>query len=151
MPGPPARVVLDTNAWLDLLVFDDPRMRPVAAARAAGEVEFLMGDHGRHELQRVLAYPVLRLDADAAIAILARAREAARPVPDPAARTDVPRCRDPDDQPFLDLAVAAGARWLLTRDAELLRLAGRMRARHGVDVLRPEDWRPDGAPQISKR
>ena len=38
---------------------------------------------------------------------------------------DLPRCRDPDDQPFLELARDAGAMALLTRDAQLLRLARR--------------------------
>ena len=30
------------------------------------------------------------------------------------------KCRDPDDQPFLDLAVASGADFLVTRDKDLL-------------------------------
>ena len=46
------------------------------------------------------------------------------------------RCSDADDQMFIDLALAAGAQWLFTRDRALLRLARRASER-GVVVLRP--------------
>jgi len=49
------------------------------------------------------------------------------------------RCADPDDQMFIDLALAVRACWLFTRDKALLRLAPRARDR-GVCVLRPADW-----------
>ena len=42
--------------------------------------------------------------------------------PGPAARL---HCSDPDDQKFLELAQASGARWLVSRDNELLKLAPR--------------------------
>ena len=42
---------------------------------------------------------------------------------------------------FLEIAVAAGARWLVTRDAALLRLARRMAREHGVDIVTPAAWR----------
>ncbi|GAB2522668.1 PIN domain-containing protein [Lysobacter humi (ex Lee et al. 2017)] len=147
----PAAIVLDTNAWLDLLVFEDPRIAAVEAAHAAGRVEYLLDEAGRTELARVLAYPALRLDPDAAVGLLERACTLARDPGAPAALSDVPRCRDPDDQPFLDLAAAVRARWLLTRDAELLRVAPTMRRRFGVDVIVPADWSPALLDQISKR
>jgi predicted nucleic acid-binding protein len=52
----------------------------------------------------------------------------------------LPRCRDPDDQKFLELARACGAQWLLSRDRELLRLAGRTRREHGFDIVTPQAW-----------
>ena len=45
---------------------------------------------------------------------------------DPARTASLPACRDPDDQKFLALAAACGARVLLTKDLELLRLARRV-------------------------
>jgi predicted nucleic acid-binding protein len=55
-------------------------------------------------------------------------------------------CRDPDDQTFIDLAVAAGARWLVTRDRALLELAREAQCRHAIAVLTPAQfaraWRP---------
>ena len=38
-----------------------------------------------------------------------------------------PRCTDPDDQKFLDLALHAHAKWLVSRDKALLRLARKAR------------------------
>ncbi|MEW9625771.1 PIN domain-containing protein [Rhodanobacter geophilus] len=52
----------------------------------------------------------------------------------------LPRCRDPDDQKFLELARACGAQWLLSRDRELLRLARRTRREHGFDIVTPQAW-----------
>jgi predicted nucleic acid-binding protein len=52
------------------------------------------------------------------------------------------RCSDPDDQVFIDLAAEAGARWLLTHDRALLRLARRARAL-GVQIAQPQSWKPD--------
>ncbi len=49
------------------------------------------------------------------------------------------RCSDPDDQQFIDLAIAHRAHALLTRDRAVLRLAAR--ARHfGVLIATPEVW-----------
>jgi len=48
-------------------------------------------------------------------------------------------CRDPDDQMFIDLAVEAKARWLISRDRAVLALAKRARA-FGVEILTPEAW-----------
>jgi predicted nucleic acid-binding protein len=44
------------------------------------------------------------------------------------------RCKDPDDQVFIDLAVHVGARWLFSKDAALLKLARRAQKFHGVQV-----------------
>lgn len=129
-------LVLDTNAWLDLLVFRDAALADLEAAVADGRVRLAIDARGLAELARVLRYPALALDDGTAAGLLAHARALATPVEvsSPAA---LPRCRDPDDQPFLEVAVAAGATALLTRDAELLRLARRMARDHGVAVVEP--------------
>jgi len=48
-------------------------------------------------------------------------------------------CTDADDQCFIDLALAQRARWLITHDRALLRLARRARAL-GVEILTPAQW-----------
>jgi predicted nucleic acid-binding protein len=55
------------------------------------------------------------------------------------------RCKDPDDQVFIDLALHVGARWLFTKDAALLKLARRARQR-GVGVTSLQQWVSQGAP-----
>ena len=49
------------------------------------------------------------------------------------------RCTDGDDQKFIDLALGHGARWLLSRDRAVLKLARRARPL-GLSVLTPETW-----------
>ena len=122
-----SRFVLDTNAWLDWLVFDDPAMAPLKAAVAAGRAEILIDAACEAELERVLAYPLGRvsLDAPAQAACLAECRRVALRVERAAAPASLPRCRDPDDQKILEAAAAAGAHYLVTRDLALLELARR--------------------------
>ena len=47
------------------------------------------------------------------------------------------RCTDPDDQKFIDLALGHRARWLVTRDRAVLKLARRARTL-GLNIVTPE-------------
>lgn len=142
-PAPPG-VVLDTNVCLDLLLFGDPRTAALQAALRAGRVRALCDADCRAEWHRVLAYPQWRLDAAAQAEQQARLDGLVRMQADACAHDSPyprpPRCRDGDDQKFLELAARAGARWLLTRDDELLRLSRRARQACGFDILTPEAW-----------
>jgi uncharacterized protein len=66
------RLVLDTNVWLDWLVFDDPGVRPLKAAVAAGEAEVFTASDCQQELERVICYPLGKatLDSSARTACL---------------------------------------------------------------------------------
>jgi len=59
-------------------------------------------------------------------------------LPDDARAGDLPGCRDPDDQKFLEIAGAAGAATLITRDKALLRLARHRLVRARFAILTPE-------------
>ena len=155
------RVVLDTNVCLDLFVFDDPRVAPLRAALQGGNVIGVTDAECREEWQRVLDYPALGLDTTqrnvARIAFDAvmkswpqldgtgesRSGDSGASTAADAASTaapHLPRCADPDDQKFLQLAHACGARWLLSRDDALLVLARRC-ARDGLfTILAPQAW-----------
>ncbi|TWO68282.1 putative toxin-antitoxin system toxin component, PIN family [Caenimonas sedimenti] len=121
------RLVLDTNIVLDLLVFRDPAMAPVAAGLADGSFEWLATATMREELARVLAYPKLAprvgLARGDALAVLADFDRLARVVPPPG-RAPL-TCGDADDQKFIDLAVAERC-VLLSKDADVLRMAKRL-------------------------
>jgi putative PIN family toxin of toxin-antitoxin system len=138
MAGAP-RLVLDTNAWLDLLVFADPATRPLLEAAGDGSVEILIDPPTRVELVRVLGYPVLSLDAAARERIASRADGLSR-MHEASEPRALPRCRDPDDQKFLSLAAAGDAAWLLTRDDALLRLAARFERETGCRIMSPVEW-----------
>jgi predicted nucleic acid-binding protein len=157
------RVVLDTNVCLDAFVFDDPRAATLVAALSAGAIQAVTRADCRDEWMGVLAYPALKLDearrVEAAVrfdglvtlldGVVAGGAGPGDVEPDgveadaarhAAARVSLPRCRDPDDQKFLELALASGASVLFSRDAEVLRLARRT-ARDGLfQIMKPEDW-----------
>ena len=124
------RIVLDTNIWLDWLVFKDPSLLHLRKAVAEGQAEIFVDAACEAELERVLAYDLARhtLDAAARADCLAECRRIARRIDAAAPEAErklLPRCRDPDDQKFLELALAARADVLVTKDHKLLELARR--------------------------
>ncbi len=130
-------LVLDTNIVLDLWWFEDPRAEPLLDDLQAHRVRWLATEAMRDELQRVLTYPHLtrrprRREQDP----LAEFDRHASRVP-PAARAPYV-CKDPDDQKFIDLAVAHTAT-LLSKDAQVLTMARRLQ-RLGVPVT--STWEP---------
>ena len=118
------RLVLDTNVWLDWLVFDDPGIAPLQAAVAAGHADIVIDAACEDELIRVLGYPLQKWTLDAARqgACLEHCRRLARRI-EIHGGTVLPHCEDPDDQKFLELAAGAQADWLITKDRALLALA----------------------------
>lgn len=128
-------VVIDTNVVLDLFVFDDPACTVWHVALREGRATWLASEAMRDELQRVLDYPHIarRLGVAGAPAVLEAFDRHTRRV-DPAPKAAF-TCRDPDDQRFIDLAVAHNA-LLLSKDAQVLALARRL-ARIGVRVGPP--------------
>ena len=134
------RVVLDTNVWLDWLVFDDPSIAPIKAAVAANRVELFTDTACEAELERALGYDLGKRSVDVA-ACIAECRRVARRIESPmpeAERARLPACRDPDDQKFLEAALAARAGFLVTRDRALLELARRPLP---FRILAPEGFR----------
>jgi putative PIN family toxin of toxin-antitoxin system len=134
------QLVIDTNVVLDLLVFSDPAARPLHEGMAAGSLRWLATAPMREELARVLAYPKLaarvafhRGSADSVLADFDRHAELVE-VPPKAEVT----CGDPDDQKFIDLAIAHRC-LLLSKDDEVLRMRKRLARLHvtAAPVLPP--------------
>jgi putative PIN family toxin of toxin-antitoxin system len=127
----PARqpVVLDTNIVLDLFVFNDVAAQPLKTALQAGELDWLATQAMRDELERVLAYPQiiprLAFYELSAADVLAAFDQHAR-LTEAAAKAGV-TCSDPDDQKFIDLAVA-GKALLLSKDQHVLSMKKRLLA-----------------------
>ncbi len=137
------RLVLDTNVWLDWLVFDDAALAPLAAAQAEGAVELCIDADCEAELARALGYPFGRrsLDAGAQAACLERCRALARRDWTPQhVALRLPDCRDPDDRKFLALALACGAQALVTRDRALLEIGRRWKKSLPFAILTPRAW-----------
>ncbi len=120
-------IVLDTNIVLDLLVFDDPATPPLKDALAARRLQWIATPAMREELARVLAYPHIlsrlaygQLGAADVLAAFDRQVQIVETAP----RVSCV-CKDPDDQKFIDLAVAHRA-LLLSKDHAVLRLKRRL-------------------------
>jgi len=135
-----SRVVLDTNVCLDLFVFDDPRCAELAGALASGAVEAVSVAECRDEWLGVLGYPQLALDLPVRERAVAAFDAQVRVLSPTGGNPVLPRCADRDDQKFLALAAASGARWLLSRDNALLRLGRRTLRDAGFAILTPEQW-----------
>lgn len=120
-------LVIDTNVALDLLVFQDAGAAPLREALAQGRGQWLATPPMRAELARVLGYAHIarRLGqrGQAAAEVLAAfdAQACLQPVPAKAPVT----CRDPDDQMFIDLAVAHRAH-LFSKDRAVLCMRKRL-------------------------
>ncbi|SAK70511.1 nucleotide-binding protein [Caballeronia temeraria] len=138
----PLRVVLDSNVWIDILVFDDPATRPIHAALVARTLEALIDERCLRELTRVLDYPqFVRMEVDKAAAlenvtrlstfVAATLDESERPLP---------KCKDRDDQKFLELAHAAGAEWLVSKDRAVLKLARRVARDFAFRIAEPKPF-----------
>ena len=130
--------VIDTNIVLDLWLFEDPATVPLRAALQSGAISHLATTSMRDELARVLTYPhlikrMVKSNIQASDVLnrydkyLLAAETAAK-----AACT----CKDPDDQKFIDLAVAH-ATPLLSKDNAILCMKKRL-LQSGV-VLNPND------------
>ena len=133
-------MVLDTNVLVSLYVFADSRFAPLRARIESGEWLALTNDACFGEFRRVLAYPAFALSEErqeeAFAAYSARATRFAAPHVD--VIVSLPRCKDRDDQKFLELSRDSNADWLVTADKALLSLARRDRLRGLFRILTPE-------------
>lgn len=130
----PLRVVLDTNVALSALVFREGRVASLRSAWQSGRCIPLASKATAGEFVRVLAYPKFRLSVDERNDLLAEYLPYCKAVAIPVRAPPVPKCPDPDDVPFLQLAAAGKADYLVTGDKALLGLAGRL----CCPIVRPE-------------
>ena len=116
---------------LDLWAFADARAMPWHEALASGAWQAVGCAAMRDELAHVLGRGVgltsvpAPLRAQQAEAVLALWDRWVQPVAAPQAPSRW-RCTDPDDQVFIDTALACGAKYLLTSDKAVLKLARRV-------------------------
>ncbi|HEV3104235.1 MAG TPA: putative toxin-antitoxin system toxin component, PIN family [Trinickia sp.] len=134
------RVVLDSNVWIDMLVFDDAAARPILAALERGALSAVIDVRCLAELTRVLDYPqFVKRAVDKKAALASVARLAAMTEADAALLGDaaLPKCKDRDDQKFLELAHAASVDWLVSKDRALLKLGKRTARDFGFRIAQP--------------
>jgi uncharacterized protein len=137
---PAPLVVLDTNVVLDWLLFADPGLQALASAIRQGRLCWIATAAMRGEFNHVLGRGLAAAHgADLESFVFAWEQHCVEHRTAPPAAAPL-RCTDTDDQKFLDLALAAGARWLVSRDRALLKLRSRAAAR-GLAIVAPNQWR----------
>jgi len=136
----PVRVVFDTNVLLSLFVFKDSRFAPLRGEVVSGRWIALTSASCLAEFRRVLDYPLFALDAErqeaayAAYLVLVQTIDAV-----PQEAVALPKCKDRDDQKFLELARDGQAHWLITADKLLLRLRRGRRLDGLFRILTPDE------------
>ncbi|HEY1659794.1 MAG TPA: putative toxin-antitoxin system toxin component, PIN family [Candidatus Sulfotelmatobacter sp.] len=117
------RVVFDTTTVVSALIFASGRLAWLRAHWRQGDCVPIVSRSTATELTRVLRYAKFKLSVGDAQELLADY------LPHCEVIQSVHRCpvicRDPKDQPFLDLAHGAKADVLVTGDRDLLALSGR--------------------------
>jgi len=135
--GSVLRAVFDTNVVVSALLFSAGRLAWLRAAWRSRRAVPLVSRPTAEELLRVLGYPKFGLSAAERESLLADYLPYAELVAPPQRKPRLPRCRDPYDKPFLELALVAQADVLVSGDDDLLALAGRF----AVPILSAEEFR----------
>ncbi len=135
----PVRAVLDTNVLVSALLFATGRLSWLRPCWQQAHLIPVLAEPTARELLRVLAYPKFRL----------RAPERERLLQDllpwcESWTAQIPsstyRVRDPCDQVFLDLALAAATPVLVSGDADLLALRSEVACLHILAPADLQDW-----------
>jgi len=129
------RLVLDTNVVLDLFHWANTDAVPIMAALEAGQIQCFADARTLDELQRVLTYPQLKMTPKMIVERYARYSSLIQMV-DAGEAPKLPRCKDRDDQKFLELAARCEANLLVSKDKALLRLRGRTTL--NFQILKPD-------------
>jgi uncharacterized protein len=135
----PWRVVFDTNVLLSLFLFVDSRFAPVRKALDAGWLVALSRDDCLKEWRRVLGYDDFALSIERQTSAYADyANLAERCGPAAMDAYALPRCKDRDDQKFLEVARDGHAHFLVSADGAVLALRQRRPLADHVQIMTPD-------------
>lgn len=132
----PIRAVLDTNVLVSALLFEKGRLSWLRPCWQQGQITPVLAETTARELLRVLAYPKFRLqsvDRERLLEdLLPWCESWVAAIP-----SSQYQVRDPDDQVFLDLALAAATPVLVSGDADLLALNDEVPS---LQIINPADF-----------
>ena len=118
-------VILDTNILLDIFVFKDPRAANLSNALQNREFAAYASLATMEEFSDVVSRPLFSLE-DQQQTEMTRQWQALSQIIDAGRIEGAPwKCRDSDDQIFLDIAFTVRPSILISKDNEVLKLASR--------------------------
>lgn len=124
------KIVLDTNVLVSGLLQPLGPSGQIVRLVAAGDLVLCFDPRILAEYDEVLRRDKFRFDPDRIATLMEQIRSAGVPVAAPPLATQLP---DSDDEPFLEVAVAAEARCLVTGNARHYP----PKARQGIEVVAP--------------
>ena len=127
------KIVLDTNVLVSGLLQPFGPSGQIVLLVASGELVLCHDARILAEYQEVLFREKFRFEPERVDALLEEIRMGGISV---AARPLTIRLPDPDDEPFLEIAVAGGAQMLVTGNVKHYPAE----ARHGVEVISPRSF-----------
>lgn len=133
------RAVLDTNVVVSALVFAHGRLSWIRESWSSERFIPLASKSTVLELLRVLAYPKFNLSHREREDLLAEYLPFCEIVKVERAPEALPKSRDPNDQMFLELAIAGDADVIVTGDDDLLAMTG-----VDVEIVTPGAFRERG-------
>lgn len=126
-------IVIDTNVLVSGLLGPHGPPARVIDAVVTGRATVLFDSRIIDEYREVLARPRFSFDQQHVAAILDLMTSTGRLVTPPPLRVNLP---DPDDAPFLEVAIAGAADFLITGNLRHFPAA----ARGGIRVVSPRQW-----------
>lgn len=130
----PISIVIDTNILLDIYVFQDPQGAALNTEILSGRLLPVASEQTNTEFLDVLARSKFGLSSDAQQTVFADWQRRSV-VHDASQIGRAPwRCKDKDDQKFLDLAYSLRPCLLVSKDKQVLRFARRA-LREGVRIV----------------
>jgi len=118
-------VVFDTNVLLDLFVFNDFRALHLKQALLENKIDALTSLKTLEEFADVISRPLFSLETAEQEKILLQWKSLSRVLDDESLLSAPWRCKDTDDQIFLDLAFTAKPCTLMSKDNKVLKFAAR--------------------------
>lgn len=119
------KIVLDTSTVLSALLFSSGKLTWIRDAWQSDKITPLICTQTAKELMRVLTYPRFKLSVEEIELFLSDYIPFTTIIKLSNTNQALPRCRDKNDQIFLDLALSGKAKFLVSSDQDLLCLKGK--------------------------
>jgi uncharacterized protein len=136
------KIVLDTNIWIDKLIFNEPKVYNIFSDIAANKIHLCACKHMYNELERVLDYPIFNkynINKEAALQTFSDMVLYLDLIAPKQLLNCQYKCNDRDDQIFFDFCITYNIKYLISKDKQVLKLKSRLH-KIGVCILLPEQY-----------